>query len=100
LKRVLPVAEEFLEYAEKVANEFREKGLRVRVDAKDSKLGAKIAVAETAKVKYIVVVGKAEAEAGDINLRPHGKKAFNMSLSEAVDELVKENDGRLLAGRW
>jgi threonyl-tRNA synthetase len=98
--RVLPVAEVFVGYAEKVADRFREKGLRVRVDAKDSKLGAKIASAETAKVKYTVVVGKAEAEAGDINLRPHGKKAFNLSLSEALDGLVKENDGRLLAGRW
>ncbi|OGD78143.1 MAG: hypothetical protein A2Y64_09175 [Candidatus Coatesbacteria bacterium RBG_13_66_14] len=100
MKRVLPVAEEFLGYAEKVADSFREKGLRVRVDAKDSKLGAKIASAETAKVKYVVVVGKAEAEAGDINLRPHGKKAFNKSLSEALDGLVGENAGRLLVGRW
>jgi len=98
--RVLPVSEDFLEYAEKVADRFREKGLRVRVDAKDSKLGAKIASAETAKVSYIVVVGKAEAEAGDINLRPHGKKAFNISLAEALDGLVQENDGRLLVGRW
>ncbi|HDR06627.1 MAG TPA: threonine--tRNA ligase, partial [Candidatus Coatesbacteria bacterium] len=98
--RVLPVADEFLGYAEQVAGDFRKKGLRVRIDAKDSKLGAKIATAETAKVAYVVVVGKAEAGAGDINLRPHGQKAFNLSLDEALREIVRERDGRLLAGRW
>ncbi|MCK4594367.1 threonine--tRNA ligase, partial [bacterium] len=44
--RVLPVAGEFVGYADEVADRFNEEGFRVRVDRKDSKLGAKIALAE------------------------------------------------------
>ena len=95
---VLPVAGEFLAYADEVADKFKEEGFRVRVDRKDSKLGAKIALGEIAKVGYIVVVGKAEAEAGDINLRPHGKRTFNCNLEKALRELAEERDNRQLVG--
>ncbi len=98
--RVLPVAGEHIAYADEVADRFTDAGFRVVVDRKDSKLGAKIALGEIAKVSYIVVVGKAEAEAGDINLRPHGKRAFNCSLEKALRELVEERDARSLVGRF
>ena len=98
--RVLPVADEFNDYARGVAARFAERGFRVSVDDANRKLGARIAAAETAKVRYVAVVGAKEVEAGDINLRPHGEKPFNVSLQKTLDELTRERDERLLIGHW
>jgi threonyl-tRNA synthetase len=67
--RVLPLTEKQLDYADKVAADFREKDFRVSVDKRQEKIGAKIRQAQMEKIPYMLIVGPKEEEAGQVALR-------------------------------
>src|SRR5262245_10591686 len=66
---VIPVAEAQHEYGAKVAGTLRAKGLRVRLDDRNEKLGYRIREAQVQKVPYMLVVGDKEVEAGTVSVR-------------------------------
>jgi threonyl-tRNA synthetase len=66
---VLPVSEKCNEYAQKVRDQLFDAGLRVDVDLRSDKIGAKIRDASLAKTPYMLVVGLREAETGGVALR-------------------------------
>ncbi len=68
--RVLPVSsEKHLEYARHVEEFLKDRGLRVELDARDERLGARIRDAELQKVPYVAVVGEREAKEGKVSVR-------------------------------
>ncbi len=89
--RVLPVAEDFLAYADEVAAACAAAGLRAEVDAADDTLGARIRRAQTEKVPFTLVVGGDEAEARTVAVRPYrGEQRRGVTLDVLVAELVAE----------
>jgi threonyl-tRNA synthetase len=70
---VLPVSEKVATYAANVAAELKAAGIRVYLDDRNEKLGAKIRDSEMQKVPYMAVVGGKEAEANAVSVRHHGK---------------------------
>jgi threonyl-tRNA synthetase len=66
---ILPIADRHLEYAEQVAAELGEAGLRVEVDARREKVNAKIRDAQLMKVPYMLVVGDKEVDAHAVSVR-------------------------------
>ncbi|MBI5835965.1 MAG: threonine--tRNA ligase [Candidatus Eisenbacteria bacterium] len=66
---ILPMNDDLLPYSEGVATELRAQGLRVEIDRRPEKIGHKIRDAELQKVPYMLVVGKREAEAGQVSVR-------------------------------
>jgi len=88
---VVPVAAEFDDYAETVAQALRDQGLRVEVDASDDTLGNKIRKSTTSKTPYTLVVGGDEASAGTVAVRPYsGKQRKGVPLADFVAELAAE----------
>jgi threonyl-tRNA synthetase len=71
--RVLPITDAQGDYAGQVAERLRGEGVRVSVDWRNEKLGAKIREATMAKIPYVLVVGGREAEAGTVAVRPRGE---------------------------
>jgi threonyl-tRNA synthetase len=71
--RVLPIADRHIEYAERVARELRDVGVRVEVDDRGESVGRKIRDGELRKVPYLLVVGDREEEAGQVSVRRHGE---------------------------
>lgn len=69
---VLPVSDKFLAYAREVAAAGREAELRLAVDDRDEKLGAKISRARVQKVPYMLIVGEKEQTAGTVSVRYRG----------------------------
>ena len=69
---VLPISDRHEEYAQAVARDLREQGLRVEVDARTESVGKKIREAELRKVPYMLVVGDQEAGDGTVAVRRHG----------------------------
>lgn len=67
--RVIPVSDKLLDYARSVADALRVAGLRVTVDERNEKLGAKIRNGELEKVPVLLVVGEKEREAGTVSVR-------------------------------
>jgi len=89
--RVVPVAADFLPYADEVAAALRAQQVRVEVDASDDTLGAKIRSAQTSKVPHTLVVGGSEAEARTVAVRPYrGDQRKDVALGDFVTEVVAE----------
>ena len=89
---VIPVKNEYhLEYAEKVVKLLEEKGLRVKLDAREEKLGYRMREAKTKKYNYNLILGNAERDENKISFRKHGsEETVSMEINEFVEMLEKE----------
>jgi threonyl-tRNA synthetase len=70
---IVPISERHLPYAEKIQSTLQSAGLRVEVDHRNEKMGAKIRDFTLQKLPYILVVGDKEAETGAVSLRVRGQ---------------------------
>jgi threonyl-tRNA synthetase len=88
---VLTVSEKSDEYAHKVSEVLRAKGLRVDVDVSSDKLGAKVRNARVSRYPYMLVVGPKEAESGSVGVRSRDAGELGaMKLDELASRLVAE----------
>ncbi|AGN02547.1 threonyl-tRNA ligase [Salinarchaeum sp. Harcht-Bsk1] len=67
--RVLPITDDNAEYAESVAAELDDAGVRVEVDESDNRLQRKIRAAHDDRVPYQIIVGDDEQEDGTLSVR-------------------------------
>ncbi|TAE57537.1 MAG: threonine--tRNA ligase [Nostocales cyanobacterium] len=67
--RLLPVSDDFREYATSVANDLQKSGFRVEVDSSGERLGKQIRTAELEKIPVVAVVGKKEVENKTLSVR-------------------------------
>ncbi len=95
---VLPIGEDFAEYAHVVAQELRAADLRVEVDDSEETVGYKIRQAETQKVPYMLVVGGREAEAGTVAVRAHGKGEQHVAPVEEFTRQIREEIDAAIEG--
>jgi threonyl-tRNA synthetase len=87
---MIPISERHAEYANKVATQLKEVGVRVHVDSRNEKMNAKIREHAMQKVPFLLVVGDKEAEAGKVNVRTRGKeKTEDMPATEFVEKIRK-----------
>jgi threonyl-tRNA synthetase len=85
---MIPIAERHVEYANKVAAQLKEAGVRVHVDGRNEKMNAKIREHAMQKVPFLLVVGDKEAEAGRVNVRTRGsEKTADMPATEFVEKI-------------
>ena len=83
--RVISITDEQNDYAEKIAKELRENGIRASADLSSQRMNAKIRNAQMMKVPYMIVVGKNEMEAGQVSLRVRdGSQQNGFALSEFI----------------
>ncbi|MDR2519659.1 MAG: threonine--tRNA ligase, partial [Eubacteriaceae bacterium] len=93
--RVLTVNEEYAPYAELVLEKLRKAGLRCEADMRNEKLGYKIREAEMAKVPYMFVIGKKEAESKTVSIRSKkGGGIGTKSPDEAAVFLASEIESK------
>ncbi|NLB63670.1 MAG: threonine--tRNA ligase [Fibrobacter sp.] len=87
--RLIPVSEKFVEYAEKVAQEFRNHGIRVEIDDSNEKVGYKIRQGEHAKIPYLLVVGEKELQSSTVSVRKRHEGDLGIqNLEEFVKKLT------------
>jgi threonyl-tRNA synthetase len=80
---VLPITDRVNEYAEKIGQDLRGAGLRVEVNVRGDKVGAKIRDAQMQKIPFMLVLGDREVEEGKVAVRERLKGDLGaMSLAE------------------
>jgi threonyl-tRNA synthetase len=85
---MIPIAERHVEYANKVAAQLKQAGVRVEVDGRNEKMNSKIREHAMQKVPFLLVVGDKEAEAGRVNVRTRGKeKTEDMPAADFVGKI-------------
>ena len=85
--RVLPLTEEQTAYAEELAAQLRKEDIRVTVDRKSGKIGAKIRTAQLDKVPYMLVLGAREMESGEMAVRDRTGQQDIMTLIDFVEKI-------------
>ena len=90
---VLPITDRQIPYAQQVARQLKEAGLRVTLDDRNEKVNLKIREAQLQKIPYMLVVGAREAEGGSVSVRnrKHGDQgaqpveAFLAGIRQLID---------------
>ncbi len=84
---MLPLSEDQLEVADATAAELRKNDIRVTVDYKSGKIGAKIRNAQMDKVPYMLVLGAREVESGELAVRDRTGQQDTMTLIDFVEKI-------------
>lgn len=91
--RVLPVKEDFQDYAWEVVSKLRAQGIRVESDMRDEKLGKKIRDAQLQKVPYMLVIGEREVEGELVAVRERSQGDLGgMSVEVLLETFAREDD--------
>ena len=93
--RILPLTENQLDYALSVEKQLLAADLRVTVDRRQEKVGAKIRQAQVDKIPYMLIVGPKEAEAGQVALRSRkdGDRGA-IEIATLIQQLQQEVNAR------
>ena len=66
---IIPIADRHVSYAHKIESDFRNKGIRVRVDNRSERMNLKIREAQLEKVPYMLIVGDQEMASSSVSIR-------------------------------
>ncbi|MFM7577743.1 MAG: His/Gly/Thr/Pro-type tRNA ligase C-terminal domain-containing protein, partial [Microcystaceae cyanobacterium] len=86
--RLLPVSDEFVEYAQAVVTQMQGVGLRAEVDGSGERLGKMIRNAEMQKIPVMAVIGAKEVESQTLSVRTRASGELGaIAVSEIVPKL-------------
>ena len=89
--RIITVSDRQLEWARTVQERMLAAGLRVELDERNEKLGAKIRDAQLEKIPYTFVIGDQEVEKRGVSPRKYGGEDLKfMELDAAIERLRAE----------
>jgi threonyl-tRNA synthetase len=88
---VLPIGDDFLQYAQEVNRKLLAHGVRSELDSSASTVSYKIRDAEVRKIPYIALCGRREAETGKIAVRKHGLGSVGCLTIEELTNTITED---------
>ncbi len=93
--RILSIADRFNDYARKVAESYKAKGIRIELDARAESISYKVREAELAKVNYIIVVGEKELKTGTVSVRTRDNEQLGaINAGKFLEQLLKEIEAK------
>jgi len=94
---LIPITGDQIEYANQVAQQMKDAGLRAEVDEGRDRMQAKIRNAQLKKIPFMLVIGKREAEAGAVAIRLRtGEDLGAVPVADAIAMMRRLNDSRSL----
>ncbi|HEX6779897.1 MAG TPA: threonine--tRNA ligase [Ktedonobacterales bacterium] len=100
---VIPIADRHQPYAEEVADQLRQVGLRVELDNRGERMNAKVRDAQLQKIPYMLVVGDREAADRAVSLRLRTNENLGAvplaAFIEEADKLNRQRSRELWPGK-
>lgn len=94
---VVPVSENFIEYAREVQMLLKKAGIRSELDDSNDGLNKKVRNAETAHTNYILVIGEKEMNEKTVAVRNYKtKEQTEVKLDVFIENILEEIDGKRL----
>ncbi len=91
----IPITDSHVPYLDDVAEQLRERGIRVEVDTSDDRMQKKIRNAQRAKVPFMLLAGDTDVEAGAVSFRfRDGTQRNGVPVDEAVEQIVRTVEER------
>ena len=92
----IPVAERHNDYLHTVAQQLRERGIRVEVDESDDRMQKKIRTAQLQKVPFMLIAGDKDVDNKAVSFRyRNGDQDNGVSVDEAVKRVVDAIERRI-----
>jgi threonyl-tRNA synthetase len=99
--KVLTLTDEQAEPAKALAGKLEAAGLRVSLDLRPEKVGAKIRDAQLEKTPYMIVLGPKDVAAGTLAVRLRdGRQFFGVTEAEFLAKLTQESATRASKAQW
>ena len=88
---MIPISENFSDYAESVSKALLDKGVRTELDARNEKMQYKIREAQAAKIPCMLIVGEREKTNNSVSVRTRaGGDQGAVALEEFIRKIKKE----------
>ena len=87
---IMPIADRHSEFAEEITDFLKQNGIRVEKDFRNEKIGFKIREAEVQKIPYMIVIGDAEVESGNLSVRRKGQGDLGAMTKENLLSQLNE----------
>ncbi len=88
---VIPLGEEYADYASEVVKKLKANGLRVKLDDRNETMGKRIREAQLEKIPYMLIVGAKEKEDNTVSVRSRkGENIGAMTIDDAIAKFVTE----------
>jgi len=66
---IIPIADRHVDYARKIEGDFKNEGIRVRIDGRSERMNLKVREAQLEKVPYMLIVGDKEVASSSASVR-------------------------------
>ncbi len=94
---VLPISDNFLDYALEVLKKLKESGIRAELFSEGGKLNYRIRKAELLKIPYMLIVGQKEAQAKTVSVRKKGEgQRGSVALDDFISQIKLEVEKKLV----
>ena len=94
---LLPITDNHADYADKIAQQLEESGVRVEKDLRNEKIGFKIREAQLQKIPYMIVLGDKEVESSTLGVRRRrSKETRTLDLKTFLDEVNESVENRTI----
>ena len=88
---ILPISDKYLSYADVLEKKLLDNNIRVSIDSRSEKMGAKIRDAEIKKIPIMLIVGEKEENDGSVSVRRrHIGDLGSTSIDELIPKIVDE----------
>ncbi|MCV0430175.1 threonine--tRNA ligase [Nitrosopumilus sp.] len=97
--RIIPLKEEFYEFAETLSDKISANNIRVDVDDRNESIGKRIREAEKEWIRYILVIGEKEAHSQNLSIRDRETgDVRELSFDNFIEEFNNQTKGKPFSG--
>ena len=92
---IIPISDKFNNYAQSIYSELKNNNIRVHIDTRSEKMGAKIRTAEISKIPIMIIVGEKEVNDKSISVRrKFSGDMGSLKLDAFIDSINEEIHNR------
>ena len=92
---IISISDKFNDYAQSVYDELKRNNIRVQIDSRNEKMGAKIRTAELNRIPIMIILGEKEVSNNTISIRRKFKGDLgSMDLKVFIESINKEIQNR------
>ena len=86
---IIPIADRHVDYARKIEGDFKNEGIRVRVDGRSERMNLKVREAQLEKVPYMLIVGDKEVASSSVSLRLRNGEDLGLETLAQLKSRIK-----------
>ena len=94
---IIPISDKFNDYAQSICDRLRKQKVRVNIDLRNEKMGAKIRNAEISKIPIMIIIGEKEVESETLSIRrKFSGNQGTFKIDDFIESIRDEIDKRSL----